>query len=334
MNVIELVSEVSKSILVVLIAGYILFLIPYFLTNNIPLQYDFNIISVLLVMLYVMVLVLLGLFCFVYIIDRYLKTFKYKEYHAEDIFNTFDSMFFIFAIIAIPMSLIYIPLFLKFVNPNTFSIFLFIIIPLFFVAFWYFKRELFFKVKLFINLIFTVVIIITLLIRGTDISFIFFLFFIFIIIIMSLKNSSLFEHQNIKKLSITKILLENKNSIWNTNNKIINKINLTVAIILILIIFSFYDHQINHGKLINRFTKVALHTLNIGEFKGSFIIDNNVAEVLRDVDKEEINSKYTLVKSHIVWSNDKYLFIKSESNKTIPIMKNFIPIDVIKIKEN
>jgi hypothetical protein len=90
----------------------------------------------------------------------------------------------------------------------------------------------------------------------------------------------------------------------------------------------------NKGRFISQFRSNTLSIFNIGEFKGKFTLDNEVAKLIIGVNKINSTKKYTTIESSILWSNDNYLFIKNNKNITIPLKKNSIPIDVIKIKDD
>lgn len=86
----------------------------------------------------------------------------------------------------------------------------------------------------------------------------------------------------------------------------------------------------NQSKLTNTITNRSLAVLSIGEFEGEFFIKKEFANLLSNTSIIESNGEYKLLKAHVVWSNDKYLFIKNDNNITISIRKDQLPIDVKK----
>lgn len=334
MDISDILKQLSRSLVFIVITGYILFLVPYFLTANMPLQYDYNILSVLIIILVIAIFIIFWLSSFIYLVDRGLKVFKYKAHNEEDIFFTVDSIVFMFAIIGIPISLLTFESILTNINPLIFPIIVFVVIPLIFVLIRHFKKDFFYKIRLIINIFFGLFIIIGTLIfvLKLDINFLVYLMFIFLVIMILLRNSPIIDNEKISTLSFIKFY--KKEFLRDRKKSIFDKINITLSIVLIQILFALYDYTMNKGRFINQFRSNTLSIFNIGEFNGRFTLDNEVAKLITDVNKINSTDKYTTIESTILWSNDNYLFINNDKNITVPLKKNNIPIDVIKIKDD
>jgi hypothetical protein len=299
-----------------------------------PLQYDYNILSVLIIILLIAIFIIFWLSAFTYLVDRILKIFKYKAYNEEDIFFTIDSIVFMFAIIGIPIALLTFESILSNINPQIFPITIFVVVPFIFVLIRYFKKDLFYKIRLIVNIFFGSFIIIGTLIfvLKLDTNFLVSLMFIFLVIMILLRNNPIIDNEKISTLSFIKFYKEQ--FLRDKKKSIFDKINITLSIVLIQILFAAYDYTMNKGRFISQFRSNTLSIFNIGEFKGKFTLDNEVAKLIIGVNKINSTKKYTTIESSILWSNDNYLFIKNNKNITIPLKKNSIPIDVIKIKDD
>lgn len=335
MNLTEMLLQLSKSILLIALSGYLLVLMPYFLTHNMPLQYDNNIISILFIILMILTIILLLTLSFAYFIDRSIKLidmFRKQKDYKVDCAEVIDSTFYAIILIFLPLTvnIFFINIFT--VNSKISVLYIFTL-PLISILLWKYKPNTYYKIKLSVIVITMAGIGIYIIFKWLDTNILVFLIFCMYFVMSVIKNQQFINTQCIRNFSLIKwykiFILNNKNK----NSYIFhNKINPTIAIIIILILFTLFNNSYyKKYHFEQKITNNILRILNIGAFKGTFIIDKNVSLFINDVNKSNMtNNKYITLTSHILWDNDKYLYIQNDKNITIPISKIFIPINVIK----
>lgn len=334
-------KNASQYILLIVITGYIFFLIPYFLNNKMRIQNDENQISIFFIFTIIPILLSFVLFAMIYVIDRILKI-KQKQELELDSFSNFDFIIALSGIISIPF--IFLPIVSLFSKNNMTIVmallfgFSYLAIPVS-VYFWRKKYTLFIKrflisIQIIYVLFFLTSVVILL---KLDIFKALPMIVLSVLIILEyLYQKSIFLNDEIQpSLSILSWYVSFQKQLYEDNKylkKIFQRINnIYVVFASILLTFLLWDKVFNLSTYSLRVTEGVLNTLNIGMFEGQFYIKKDIGSLL-DINSSNKSDKYLQVHAFILWSSNMYLFFKDTNNQTIVIKKSDLASDVKPLK--
>lgn len=321
----SIVEIFNKNMLFVFITLYFLFLFPYFISNNIPLQFDLNIIIVFLVLFVLIFLFLICLYIYAGFIERIFKL--YYKTNTNDMFELLD---FIIAFIGL------------FILPASIGIlfeinhkFMYLIVFLFFViygiiGFLSIKKGM--KSVIYINTIVTLLLLLYFLISDIgSVLYLLFIFWLVLFLFITLLNQESCKFNHYIKQNNMHIFFEHKKFIESIKSKFIldnlKKINIYFFIIIILVIFQFLD-KIMKFNLYDNVTKNTLLLTKVGSYNTGLVLSSHLSKFLDDsknVSDKEMFELQTLV----IWQNDSYIFIK-DNNRSISINREFVALDKFK----
>lgn len=300
---------------------YTIFFSRYFLSNDIPIQFDSNII--ILVVFFPILILIFGFFLYIFcgMIERGFRLkYNIKDEKEDKLFKSFDVLMLFLA----PFILIIEIIDMNEENIEYMTILVasipiyLIILIIIFIIYKIFKNKkgiylnsiiipLFFFYSIFNEF------------GAMEVFLLFLAFSGFIAFLYIYKNeeyiadklksdfNSTYLYEYLKKNTVE------ENGIISLVIHFINRFNIFFLSLSILILFSLWDSSFNKSKVNNFLTNLILRTTKIGSYKTSLVIDKKLMNEFKEEAYNKNEETFT-IDTNVIWENEKNIYIKYNSN--------------------
>lgn len=308
-------------------ALYTIFLSRYFLSNNIPIQFDSNIIILIVFFPILIILFALCLYLFSGMIERGFRLkYKLEDEKEDKLFKSFDilmpylipflAFIEIFKILAkseIEKNIEYVMNIMIFI-----PIYIVVLIISYTVLYKRYKNKKFIYLN---SIIVPLYIFYTMFdeFGAMEVFLLFLAFSTFILFLYIYENEEYITEK--LKLDFNSSYLYSflKEKTEKENNGVIsviihfiNKFNLFFLSLSVLILFSLWDSTFNEAKVNNFITNFILKTTKIGSYKTSLVIDKKLVNEFEEKAYNKNKETFT-IDVNIIWENEKNIYIKYNS---------------------
>ncbi len=324
------------------ILGYLWFMLPYFIRYNISPQWDFDSLSVFIIILTIVLIFIFVTFLLFYIANcikieilflwEYIG-FKEKSNFTEKeliiIKNIAKIRKFILMFFGLINSILLIIFYI--ISPTN-KIINYIILLVFIIAFISFvkKKSFFIEFMHFINSI--SIILIFYVIFKNHLSYGLTIFIMAIwggaCLTLYFNSETCILHQKTIYLKKNGISVHKKNS-----KKLFEKIMKIIAstILISLIIFFYADILFSQSKIIHSIENTIFKILRVSNYRSQYIISSQYAKLLDVNNTKILHTKDTKINVLVLWNGTDKLFIKDDKNSTIGIPQNQILQSIAKM---